>query len=328
MCASAWTNLETGISITMTRSHVHLLDIEPDLGAFLTDQERDVARTLAVPVRGISPGPLELEELFKESHAFAALLLTGMVTRSLAVGVRSALTLLGPGDLMTLSGTSQTELLSMRHEARADTEVALLGDHLLVAARRFPRLMAGIAVRMGEQHDRLAAQLVICQMPRVEDRIVALMWLLAETWGRVTGSGTAVPLMLTHDTIGELVGARRPTVTLALAHLAEEGRLIRQDRGWLLLEAADAPTGNGSNRSVGPGLIATAPSGWEVGTAASTLGVDHEAISDTIRSLREGQAVSAERVRAGLERAALSRERSLTLRRRIRERRRDRPTPS
>jgi len=313
----------------MTRSHVQLLDVEPDFGAFLTDEERDVVRTLAVPVHRIATGPLEIDELLEETDAFAALVLNGMFIRSLAVGDRSALTLLGPGDLMTLSGTSRTQLLSARHEARADAEVALLDDHVLVAARRFPRLMAGLAVRMGEQHDRLSAQLVICQMPRVEDRIVALMWLLAETWGRVTGSGTALPLTLTHDAIGELVGARRPTVTLALAHLGEEGRLIRQDRGWLLLESALVPTDHEpwSNRSAGPGLIVPGPSGWESAAAAAT-GVDHKSISETIRALRESHEHSAERVRAGLEQAAISRERSLMLRRRVRESRRARRTPS
>jgi hypothetical protein len=304
----------------MTRSQVHLLELEPDLAAFLTDEERDVVRTLPVPVQAIPTGPLDVDELLLETDAFAALILDGMVVRALAVGTRSALTLLGPGDLLTLTGTSRTELLSARHEARADTEVALLGDHVLVAARRFPRLMAGWGVRMGEQHDRLSAQLVICQMPRVEDRIVALMWLLAESWGRVTGSGTALPVMLTHDTIGELVGARRPTVTLALAHLGEEGRLIRQDRGWLLLEPAEALTGaTWPNGNAGAGLIFPEPSGWESRVAPLPANIDREAMSDTIRVLRETHARSAERVQAGLERAALSRERSLNLRRLVRQ---------
>ena len=34
-----------------------------------------------------------------------------------------------------------------------------------------------------------------------------MMWLLAESWGQVTSAGTTLPLTLTHDTLGGLVGA-------------------------------------------------------------------------------------------------------------------------
>jgi hypothetical protein len=44
-----------------------------------------------------------------------------------------------------------------------------------------------------------------------------------------------VPLALTHRILGQLVGARRPTVSTALAELAERGELIRRpDGSWLL----------------------------------------------------------------------------------------------
>ena len=44
-----------------------------------------------------------------------------------------------------------------------------------------------------------------------------------------------VPLALTHRILGQLVGARRPTVSTALAELAERGELVRRpDGSWLL----------------------------------------------------------------------------------------------
>ena len=52
------------------------------------------------------------------------------------------------------------------------------------------------------------------------------MWLLAESWGRVTQAGIRLPLGLTHDVLGALVGARRPTVTLALRELTERGAIL------------------------------------------------------------------------------------------------------
>ena len=55
----------------------------------------------------------------------------------------------------------------------------------------------------------------------------------------MTPSGVVVPLSLTHELLGRLVGARRPTVSLALKALIDRGALVRrQDRSWLLLEPA------------------------------------------------------------------------------------------
>ena len=56
-------------------------------------------------------------------------------------------------------------------------------------------------------------------------------------------TGIVVPLVLSHRLIGELVGARRPTVSTALAELARDGQLSRRDDGtWLLTgEPVSAP---------------------------------------------------------------------------------------
>ena len=70
---------------------------------------------------------------------------------------------------------------------------------------------------------------------RVEDRLLALFWHLADRWGRVLPDGVRIELPLTHETIGHLIGARRPTVTLGLSALRGEGLLRRQvDGAWLL----------------------------------------------------------------------------------------------
>jgi hypothetical protein len=90
-------------------------------------------------------------------------------------------------------------------------------------------------IHMAEQSERAAAHIAISQLPRVEERLMAMMWLLAERWGYVTEAGTVVPLALTHETLGELIGSRRPTVTLALGKLTQRGALGKDDRGWLIV---------------------------------------------------------------------------------------------
>ncbi len=47
--------------------------------------------------------------------------------------------------------------------------------------------------------------------------------------------GVVIPLRLSHQLIGQLVGAQRPTVTLALGKLGQRGDLERREDGtWFL----------------------------------------------------------------------------------------------
>jgi hypothetical protein len=58
---------------------------------------------------------------------------------------------------------------------------------------------------------------------------------MADRWGRVTPEGVVVPLRLTHELIGGLVGARRAPVTRALGRLADAGTVRRRaDGAWVL----------------------------------------------------------------------------------------------
>jgi hypothetical protein len=51
-----------------------------------------------------------------------------------------------------------------------------------------------------------------------------------------------VRLRLTHELIGQLVGAKRPTVSLALRELDERGTVYRRSDGsWLLEQAWTTP---------------------------------------------------------------------------------------
>jgi hypothetical protein len=63
----------------------------------------------------------------------------------------------------------------------------------------------------------------------------------------VTPGGLVVPLQFTHEALGRLIGARRPTVSLALKELSSAGLLSRRDDGaWLLRPDAFAEVTRGS----------------------------------------------------------------------------------
>jgi CRP-like cAMP-binding protein len=224
-----------------------LLAADPDLGGNLSaDEFRQARAELTIPGVVLRRGEWDPASLAALDHnAFAALIVNGLLTHDVSVSEHPCLELFGPGDVVgswPLSG-GMLPVEDVWHVA-ATTTLAILDDRFLAAVRRWPRLLTTLVERMAGQANRSVVQLAIAQQPRVESRLLTLFWHLAERFGRVTPDGVMVPLSLTHDALGRLVGARRPTVTLALKALAEHGAVQRNgDRSWLVKErpAAAAP---------------------------------------------------------------------------------------
>ena len=121
----------------------------------------------------------------------------------------------------------------------------------------------------------------IAHLKRIDDRLLALLWCLAERWGRVSPDGVVVALRLPHRTLGSLVGARRPSVPTALGQLMARGEVERRpDGGWLLLGNPPEPrsqTGEEEDETKGgervQGKVQDRESGGEVQTGTSrTMG--------------------------------------------------------
>ena len=89
--------------------------------------------------------------------------------------------------------------------------------------------------RLDARAQRLAVTHAIASLTGVEHRLEALLWHFADRWGRVTADGVLVSVPLSHRLLGELVGARRPTVSTALGLLEREGKVTRRsDATWVL----------------------------------------------------------------------------------------------
>jgi CRP/FNR family cyclic AMP-dependent transcriptional regulator len=146
--------------------------------------------------------------------------------------------LLGPGDLIRpWQPSSRTGLLPVDAvwTVMSPLTVAVLDRRFAAEMTRYPEITASLFDRLSERSLRLATTQAISQLTRVDRRLKALFWHLAERWGRVSGDGVIVPLALTHRILGQLVGARRPTVSTALSELAEREELVRRpDGSWLL----------------------------------------------------------------------------------------------
>lgn len=222
-------------------SGVSLLDVEPELRSFLTKEELAEARRIALPVRTMKMGASAIE-LLQETDAFGAIVLEGLLLHGVQIGERPSLRLVEPSNVVPFT-RSTPPLPGATVSLRAATlsRIVLLEGRFLLATRRWPQLAALIYGRALESSERLATQLAISHLSRVDERLMALMWLLADDWGHVTPAGIRLRLALTHEALGELIGAKRPTVTLALKELSERGSLIRQDQDWVILDPPPEP---------------------------------------------------------------------------------------
>lgn len=209
-----------------------LLVLDPELGAGIPEDERAVAAGLVVPTLAVQPGPW----LDGNGAGFALLLADGMLVRETAVGGRLLPQVLGAGDVLVTWPEPEGVLAAEVHTAVAEpSTLAVLDGRFLQAAARWPSLMVELQRRLAVQAHRLAVQGAICQLARVELRVLALLWHLAERWGRVAREGVVLPVKLTHETLGRFVGARRPSVTLAMGQLADDGLVARRgDGAWIL----------------------------------------------------------------------------------------------
>jgi CRP/FNR family cyclic AMP-dependent transcriptional regulator len=228
-----------GISGSVLR--VSLLDADPDLARWLGPDDVAAARAAvvvpAIPVpRGewMPPGGGGASR----ARHLGFLVLDGLVGRDERLAGWSALALVGPGELVRPWEQQPDELLLPRTVTWRVFEpvtLAVLGPEVEAAVARFPRLGLALADLALRQASRRATQQAICQLAGVDARLLVLFWQLAERWGHVTPGGILLQLTLRHETLGHLVGAKRPTVTLALRRLVARG-LVEPHAGatWLL----------------------------------------------------------------------------------------------
>lgn len=225
------------------RPTVALLDHDPALGGALDPARLAAARRAARATAVTLPRGRWDAAALAARCPLGALLLAGVVGREATLETTRSLQLLGRGDLLVPTAALGEALVDVDvawHVLEPAT-LALLDERFLLTVRRWPELVAALFQRLAAQVARSGTQRAIGQLPRVEQRVRVLLWFLAERWGRVTPDGVVLPLALTHALLGRLVGARRPTVTLALRVLAADGAVRRRPDGTWLLRGAPAP---------------------------------------------------------------------------------------
>jgi CRP/FNR family cyclic AMP-dependent transcriptional regulator len=216
-----------------------LLAEDPDLASVLPApvRERAILECVA-PVIRLPRG--RMDEATMISGGIGLLVLEGLLFRRVGIEGRYGGELLGDGDLLrpwqrgedpdaSLAYTTGWRVLEPSRLVVLDTRVAY-------RLARYPELTGALVGRALERARNFALNMAIVHQPKVELRLHMLFWHLAGRWGRVGVSGVRLPLRLTHTVLADLVAARRPTVTGALAKLAAQGLLEHDQRSgsWLL----------------------------------------------------------------------------------------------
>lgn len=227
-----------------SRTEVRVLEADPDLAAGLDPEQARIAlHRVHAPVEVFEAGATpQFGEPGEPVPAVGLLVLDGLMLRTLTIGDRRSTELVGSSDLLRpWQRDDQDGLLPCRADWRVleRTRVAVLDEPFATCIAPWPQIWSALVGRALRRSRSQAIATTLSHMTRVDQRLVLLFWHFAERWGRVRGDGIVVRLPLTHEALGALVGARRPSVTTALSQLARRGLVRPADRGaWILTDAA------------------------------------------------------------------------------------------
>jgi len=223
------------------RGPVRLGDIQPDLLAGVDGRSAEGARReLVARTHALEPRPWDVPLGRAESFQgwLGVMVLDGLLARSVGYDDLCSQELIGPGDLLRPwddEGAVASVPATTTWSVLAPTRVALLDGRFASVACRWPTVVAALFARTVDRSRALSVHLAISQARQAEVRLLLLFWHLADRWGRVGRDGTVVSLRLTHERIAQLVCLRRPTVSMTLQRLAQDGTLIRRpDGSWVL----------------------------------------------------------------------------------------------
>jgi CRP/FNR family transcriptional regulator, cyclic AMP receptor protein len=207
--------------------YTYLLDADDELADEFDVRGRVAVRQLATArVLQVGVGDCDLSGWFDiASHGPGLLILDGLIAFETRTGDRVAAELLGAGDLLQAPTLPTDDILerSCHWRALRPTRLALLDEDFVDRVRPFPQVVRALLSRSCRRTAELDVLRAITSQPRLEVRLVLLLWHLAARWGKVEPAAVRLSLPLTHRLLGQLVAAERPSISHALKRLAQAG---------------------------------------------------------------------------------------------------------
>ncbi len=218
---------------------VKVLDVDPELGEMLTSEQlRAAAPTVRALMVSLPDGPWSPAAWPPDVRAGLGLLvLDGLLIRRVQIGGRFAAELLGPGDMLR-PWQEDDDVASVSRSSGwrclRDCSVAILDLDFARRIAPFPEIQGQLMARTLRRSRNLAVTIAILNQPKVDVRLLMLLWHMADRWGVLRNGEVLLPAQLPHAVLAELLTARRPTVTTALGTLQQSGRITHSLNGWVL----------------------------------------------------------------------------------------------
>lgn len=241
IAASHAVTIRSVMDMPQNASAISLAQVLPEIITFIPSADRQLARQALMVPRLNARGELG-DVLARMPSAFDFIIVEGVVLKQTRYAGRDSLEVLSPGNVLAPPLTANRQIESRAtstYRAHGEASLAVIDERFRAAARRWPELSDLLLDRLARQTHRASMHLAMLHIPRAEDRLIALFSDLGERLGHVTSAGIVIDIDLTHDVIGQLIGSRRPTVTLALERLSATGRLTRLSDGRWQLTTSD-----------------------------------------------------------------------------------------
>ena len=175
------------------------------------------------------------------------LLARGLIMREISVAGAWSVELLDQGDLLRPWIEDAASFVEADWRVIEPARLVALDRRATRAAGDRRGLIEDLVDRAMRRSRSMAVHAAIAATRRIEDRLLLLLWHVAERRGRTGANGVEVSLPVTHETLAHLVGARRPSVTTALRRLEDRGALTRRRPGeWLLHGEPPSARGHGT----------------------------------------------------------------------------------
>jgi CRP/FNR family transcriptional regulator, cyclic AMP receptor protein len=223
-----------------------VLLLDPDLATGLEGRRLERARQECIAIEVIvEEGVWNPEEAEGEAArgGIGLLILDGLLVRRVGAEGRYGAELLGPGDLLRPwehDGEDATLPFATSFHVNERLKLAVLDLKAAARMAPYPEVVGALVGRAMQRARHFAVTMAIAHYPRIDRRLLLLLWHLADRWGRVTSEGIRIPLRLTHTLLADLVASRRPSVTTGLAQLEHEGYLTRHDN--IIVLRGEPPT--------------------------------------------------------------------------------------
>jgi CRP/FNR family transcriptional regulator, cyclic AMP receptor protein len=233
------TTMTTSVESTR-RPRIRIADAFPELLSHLPPEKARVAGHYALAtVETLRPGKWRPDpDLQPQPGHMGVLVVEGLMTRDVVLGETVAAELVGRGDVLRPAdhdGAVAPVPFDVEWTVLEATQIALLDREFAGVICHWPEAVEVIVRSAVRRAQSLGLHLAVCHLRRVHTRLLVLLWHMADRWGKVTPEGVHVPLKLTHQLLGRVIGAQRPSVTTALKQLMEDGLVSRREDGtWLL----------------------------------------------------------------------------------------------